>query len=230
MQNATDSVQEQEALPAGDPAADARAAALVEPSPALARSDAHAALARVLPGLERYSRRLIPEGHARRLSISHEDLVQFAALVALARLDADLRAGNPPAEWWLSDARLENYLRGVMWRRLKRTLRDRREAPVSITPELVTGADEPAPFGSRDVRRRVRACLAGFSARELRLFARFGRGRSYEELAPRIQISPAALAKRRVRALADLRDRCRNCPLRREHGCAWIPRGWLGSA
>jgi DNA-directed RNA polymerase specialized sigma24 family protein len=188
----------------------------------------HAVLARVLPELERRARRLVPEHRHGCLGVAGEDLVQFAALAALSRLEAARRAGAPLPDWWQSDERLGSYMSGLMRRRLMRVLRDQRERAGSLVPEGIPAASEPEPGSRRERRQRVRACLAGIAPQELRAFARFGQGRSYEELAPGLRVTPDTLAKRRVRALAGLRERCRSCPLRRQQGCAWIPRGWLG--
>lgn len=194
------------------------------------RSEAHAALGRVLPELERYGQRLVPEHRAGLVGVAGEDLVQFASVAVLSRLEVDLAAGNGPSPWWREDGHLLGYLRGIMWRRLKRVLRERRAAALPLDIETVAGAPAPAEIVRCEERARLRACLGGILPWDLRLFARFGSGRSYAELSSRSGLSPDALAKRRARALAELRERCQGCPLRRAQGCAWVPRGWLDTA
>lgn len=214
----------------------------LDPGPsheARTRSAAHAALARVLPELEQYGLRLVPEHRAGSMGVSGEDLVQVAALAVLSVLESELGRSSSLPRWWQDDGRLFSYLRGIMWRHLKRVLRDRRETGASLALELVAEGTGPGSLIRREdvrcdevrceERARVRACLAGVLASDLRLFAHFGRGRSYESLASRSGLSSDALAKRRARALADLRQRCLGCARRREHGCPWIPRGWLGA-
>lgn len=126
------------------------------------RSVAHAALARVLPELERHGQRLIPEHRAGQVGVAGEDLVQFASLAVLSRLEADLGAGNGLSRWWREDELLLAYLRGIMWRRLKRVVRQRREAAVPLGHEAVAGAGGPEPAPVRcEERARLRACLGG---------------------------------------------------------------------
>lgn len=192
------------------------------------RPEAHAALARVLPELERSAVRLLPARRARRAIAAREDLVQFAALVALSALEAGYRTRGKAPPWWRSDAQLCAYLRGVLQRGVKRMLRDAaREVEDSLTLEWLPARSEPAPLARREERRRVRTCLAGVRVEDLRLLARFGQGRGYEELAPLVGSNAGALAKRRVRTLAGLRERCRSCSHRRENGCSWVRLDWL---
>ena len=186
------------------------------------REDAHAALLRVLPNLERYARGLVPTRRRRRPPATREDLVQFAALVALTRLEVAFDSGATPPEWWRDDGRLRAYMRGVMHRRLRRLVRDAPRERGDL-PEHVAAAtalefhDDHDPLG----------CLTGLRSEDLRLLARYSQGLSYEELAAEFGASAAALAKRRARALIALRARCQRCPLRRESGCPLEQAGWI---
>lgn len=189
------------------------------------RADAHAALLRVLSDVEVFARRLVPAERRRCAPAAREDLVQFAALVALTRLQEALDAGASLPEWWLDDARLRAYLRGIVQRRLRRLLRD---APREFAlPANAPTYPEPSALERQELRRGVLGCLLGLRVADLRLLARHAAGASYEELAPEFGASAAALAKRRARALAVLRARCLHCPLRRESTCPFVSLGWL---
>ena len=187
------------------------------------REDAHAALLRILPTLERYARRLVPTGRKRRPPATREDLVQFAALVALTRFQVAFDSGAKLPEWWCDDARLRAYMRGVMHRRLRRLVRDAPRERGDL-PEHLAAA---TALECHDEHHDVLGCLSGVRNEDLRLLARYAQGLSYEELAAEFGASAAALAKRRARALIALRARCQRCPLRRESGCPFEQAGWI---
>lgn len=187
------------------------------------REDAHAALLRILPTLERYARRLVPTRRKRRPPTTREDLVQFAALVALTRFQVAFDSGAELPEWWRDDARLQAYMRGVMHRRLRRLVRDAPRERGDL-PEHVAAA---TALEFHDEHRDVLGCLIGLRSEDLRLLARYSQGLNYEELAAEFGASAAALAKRRARALSAQRARCQRCPLRRESGCPLEQAGWI---
>jgi len=186
--------------------------------PESGRRHAHAALLRVLPHLERYARRLVPPRRNRRPPAAREDLVQFAALVALTRLQNAFDSGSELPAWWRDEARLGAYMCGIMKRRLRRLLRD---APRELDGLLPTDAAvvSEAPAFDHEERRDVLGCLSGLRRDDVRLLTRYAQGLGYEQLAGEFGASAAALAKRRARALNGLRARCQRCSLRRESAC-----------
>lgn len=172
---------------------------------------ARAALAETLPWLER--RAMGRSGGP--APYPPEDLVQGTVTAALARIEAEFqRSGRTPA-WCQDDERLRRYLSGALRRTRQRLRRDSRTwREVSLSGDVAASDRATA---------QVEPCtdLQGFVARDLRWFSPVGEPGDLDALARALGCSPAALAKRRVRAMQRLKARCATCVERREHGCAF---------
>lgn len=209
-----------QAMPQGSvPARDAQA----EPGCA-ASSAARAAVADALPWLERAVALRLSARTSAYLSCSREDLVQLVMVAALTGLERRYEATGRAPEWCQPEQRLRAYLRGILARTLQRLQRGARaQREVALPVECLAREGGRSRLEQREERERARACLEGLSPDERRSFALFGR-RTYAELAADLGLQTGTLAKRRARALDRLRERCRTCSWRSEHGCSWIPR------
>jgi RNA polymerase sigma factor (sigma-70 family) len=184
-------------------------------------------LASALSWLETSSALVLSSRKVSGLSCSREDLVQFVAVAALTKVERRHRESGTVPEWCQPEERMRAYLRGMLARTVLRMLRDARaRREVALPMERLVREGRPSRLERLEERDHARACLEAFTVDDLRLFLQFGDGHSYAELAGRIGSSPAALAKRRARALDRLRERCRGCSWRIDNGCSWLPRGW----
>jgi DNA-directed RNA polymerase specialized sigma24 family protein len=185
-------------------------------------------LVKLLPWLQGRARRQLPDHVLRRLASTPEDLVQLAAVAALARIETITRTTGLLPDWCRSEARLQSYLGGALWRMAMRLLRDHGASRIDpVDPEELTVDRRPGPTESLEEGDQARACLAVLTRDEIRLAMGFGMGKSYEELSRRLGASPTTLAKRRERILKRLRTRCLECSLRLRDGCDWVPPDWV---